>query len=110
MSTPSRVESIFLDALGKRTAADRAEYLAHACGGDAELRRQIERLLEAHAQAADFMARPAVERPGNDTIDREPHPRGSTPDPDSTCDLNTPGAVSREWPLNQRGTRPRLDV
>ena len=37
MSTPSQVESIFLDALGKTTTADRADYLDDACGGDAEL-------------------------------------------------------------------------
>ena len=107
MSTPSQVESIFLDALEKKTTADRADYLDHACGDDAELRRQVERLLEAHAQAADFMARPAVERPEDDAIDREPHPPGLRPDPDSTCDLVPSRAVTREWPLHQPGTRTR---
>ena len=82
MSSPSRVESIFFAALEKKTAAERADYLDQACGGDAELRRRVERLLEAHPQAVDFMARPAVERPGGDALDREPHPPGLRPDPD----------------------------
>jgi ECF sigma factor len=82
MNTPSPVESIFFAALGKKTTAERADYLDHACGGDAELRRRVERLLMAYPQAADFMARPAVERPGGDALDREPHPPGLRPDPD----------------------------
>jgi RNA polymerase sigma-70 factor, ECF subfamily len=82
MSTPLRVESIFFAALGKKTTAERADYLDRACGGDAELRRRVERLLMAYPQAADFMARPAVERPGGDALDREPHPPGLRPDPD----------------------------
>ena len=82
MSTPSRVESIFFAALGKKAIAERAGYLDQACGGDTELRRRVERLLEAHPQAADFMARPAVERPGGDPLDGEPHPSSLRPDPD----------------------------
>jgi eukaryotic-like serine/threonine-protein kinase len=63
MSTPAQVESIFFAALGKSEAAERAGYLDRACGADSELRRRVERLLEAHPQAANFLARPAVERP-----------------------------------------------
>jgi eukaryotic-like serine/threonine-protein kinase len=74
MSSPSLVESIFFTALEKKTAAERADYLDLACGGDAALRLRVERLLEAHPQAADFLARPAVERPGGDALDLEPHP------------------------------------
>ena len=33
-----------------------------ACGGDDALRLQVERLLDAHPQAEDFLARPAVDR------------------------------------------------
>ena len=85
MSTPSRVESIFFAALEQEDdRRSEPDYLDHACGGDAELRRRVERLLEAHPQAADFMARPAVERPGGDALDREPHPPGLRPDPDRT--------------------------
>ncbi len=64
MSTPVQIEAIFFAALGKETAADRASYLDRACGEDSELRRRVERLLEAFPQAADFLSRPAVERMG----------------------------------------------
>ncbi len=62
MSNPSQVEAIFFGALDKKTAAERADYLARACGGDAELRLRVERLLAVHPQAAGFLARPAVKR------------------------------------------------
>jgi eukaryotic-like serine/threonine-protein kinase len=62
MCTPSQIEAIFFAALEK-TAAERSGYLDCACGEDSELRRRVERLLEAFPQAADFLARPAVERP-----------------------------------------------
>ncbi len=107
MSTPSQVESIFFAALGKKTTAERAGYLDQACGDDAELRRRVERLLEAHPQAADFLARPAVERPGGDPLDREPHPPGSRPDPDRTIadDGPTPQPGRRE-DIPGQGSRP----
>ena len=62
MSSPSQVESIFFAALEKKTAAERADYLDQACGADAALRLRVERLLEAHPQAMDFLAQPAVDR------------------------------------------------
>jgi hypothetical protein len=62
MSSPSRVESIFFSALEKKTTEERADYLDQACGGDAALRLRVERLLDAHPQAKDFLAEPAVDR------------------------------------------------
>jgi hypothetical protein len=62
MCSPSRVESIFFAALEKKTAAERADYLDQACGGDAPLRLRVEQLLEAHPLAVDFLAEPAVDR------------------------------------------------
>src|SRR5947208_2202415 len=67
--------SIFLAALQKPAPADRAAYLDGACAGDAELRRSVELLLKAHAQAGDFLHKtpaevgptidqPLAERPG----------------------------------------------
>jgi WD40 repeat protein/serine/threonine protein kinase len=41
---------------------DRAAYLDKACGENAELRREVESLLEAHGQVSDFMEQPAVDR------------------------------------------------
>ena len=62
MVSPSRVESIFFAALEKKMAAERADYLDEACGADAALRLRVERLLDAHPQAKDFLAEPAVDR------------------------------------------------
>jgi tetratricopeptide (TPR) repeat protein len=66
-------EAIFLEALEKTSAEERSKYLQGACAGDPVRRREIERLLEAHARADRFLAgRPALpgtcstvlERPG----------------------------------------------
>ncbi len=56
MTTPeSPVEAIFSGALGKRSPTERAAYLDEACGGDPELCRRVERLLEAHPQLGSFL-------------------------------------------------------
>jgi serine/threonine protein kinase len=70
------VESIFAAALEKKTAAERADYLDQACGGDTALRLRVERLLDANSQADDFLARPAVDRDAF-TVDG---PGGAGPD------------------------------
>ena len=62
MKSPLDVETIFLAALEEASPAARAEYLDRACGEDGELRLRLERLLEAHPRAADFLARPAFDR------------------------------------------------
>ncbi len=64
MSTPAQVESIFFAAMDKKEPRERAGYLDRACGADVDLRRRVERLLEALPQAADFLDRPAGERLG----------------------------------------------
>jgi serine/threonine protein kinase/predicted Zn-dependent protease len=54
-------EDIFCDALEWASPTERAAYLDRACGDDAELRRRVERLLQAHVQADSFLAAgPAV--------------------------------------------------
>lgn len=46
----------------ERPAAERTAFLAEACGGDTELRREVESLLVAHQEAdAEFLSKPAVE-------------------------------------------------
>ena len=62
MNNSISIESIFSTALEKRTAPERSDYLDRACGTNAALRRQVERLLEANRQAENFLARPAVDR------------------------------------------------
>src|SRR5687767_8288038 len=52
-------ETIFAAALEK-SPAERAAYLAEACGDDAALRKRLDRLLAASEKAGRFMARPAL--------------------------------------------------
>jgi hypothetical protein len=58
MNTPhQRDESIF--GAGFQLALEqRASYLDKACAGDAQLRRRVEALLQAHEQAGHFMTEP----------------------------------------------------
>ncbi len=69
-----RVRDIFLAAL-KVPRIQREAYLGEACGGDQELRNQVERLLQAHEELGSIAERtgepsrptvdePAAERPG----------------------------------------------
>jgi serine/threonine-protein kinase len=61
MTTPpeSDLERICLTAL-ERPAADRAAFLAEACGSDAELRRQAESLIARDGAATSFLEVPRV--------------------------------------------------
>ena len=59
MSTP-RIEDVFTEALAW-PPKDRDHRLDEACGGDVKLRAEVESLLEAYAQAGQFMAKPSVE-------------------------------------------------
>src|SRR5262245_43926727 len=56
----SPAETIFFAALAKVDPAERAAYLNEACGADAELRRQVDRLLAAHPQVGSFLQEGAV--------------------------------------------------
>ncbi|HEY1601111.1 MAG TPA: protein kinase, partial [Pirellulales bacterium] len=66
---PDNVESIFFAALTKAGPAERAAYLDEACRDAPQLRRSVERLLEAHAKAGGFLEGspaellPTVDRP-----------------------------------------------
>src|SRR5438876_9357119 len=68
-------QSLFIAALEKEDAAERAAFLDHACAADPGLRQRIERLLQRHRQAGSFLESPdpnlvttvaesAGERPG----------------------------------------------
>src|SRR5438309_255097 len=62
MSDASAVEALLFAALDKPTADERAAFLDSACAGDAELRRQVEKLLKAHANVGAFLQKPVVEQ------------------------------------------------
>ena len=72
MADLSIVESIFFAALGKPSPRSGPSILDTACGDDAELRRQVERMLAAHPKAGDFLDGPApgVDATGRPNADR----------------------------------------
>ena len=59
-SQPTRVESIFLDALEKPTLRERAAYLDEVCACDPKLRQRVETLLRAQEDAGSFLEVPLV--------------------------------------------------
>jgi WD40 repeat protein/serine/threonine protein kinase len=55
------LDELFCNALEQTSLAERAAYLDRVCGHDFDLRRRVERLLEANAEANSFLAaRPGV--------------------------------------------------
>jgi len=46
---------VFIAALQKQNAADRSAFLAGACGGDTDLREQVEALLRENEQLGSFV-------------------------------------------------------
>jgi tetratricopeptide (TPR) repeat protein len=77
MSPATAVEAVLFAALEK-PATEWAAFLDSACAGDAGLRRQVEKLLKAHANVGDFLHKPAVE-----LLASTP---GAAPDPNLTTD------------------------
>src|SRR5262245_33153498 len=65
-------KTIFLTALDQPTPVERAAYLDTACGGDGELRRRVEALLEVHDRPDPLLDQPAVQNvaaEGNTALD-----------------------------------------
>jgi serine/threonine protein kinase/tetratricopeptide (TPR) repeat protein len=65
-----QVVEVFDEALRRAAGADRAHYLDEACAGDPELRRRVERLLKAVAEAGSFLEAPAQDP--SPTVDQPP--------------------------------------
>jgi serine/threonine-protein kinase len=64
-----RIEELFQEALDL-APGQRSAFLEESCGEDAELRREVEAFVAAHAEAGDLMDRPIVEHgipPGHDS-------------------------------------------
>ena len=55
-------DSIFCGAIEIASAMERAAFIARACGPDEELRRRVERLVDAHCQAGSFLESPSASR------------------------------------------------
>ena len=86
MTEQSPAEAIFFAALEQGTVEKRAAYLDAACGGDADLRSRVERLLDAHPRVGDFM-KSALRPEANATTDQPPP---EAPSKFSLCDERWP--------------------
>jgi serine/threonine protein kinase/WD40 repeat protein len=53
------IESILASAVELCSAAERRQFVEQACGGDAELQRRVEELIENHFRAGSFLESPA---------------------------------------------------
>jgi serine/threonine protein kinase/Flp pilus assembly protein TadD len=60
MNHPSPLEAVFFAALEKGSPGQRAAYLDEACAHDSDLRRRVEKMLAAQAQAGSFLEQPAA--------------------------------------------------
>ncbi len=77
MNDVSRVEELFLNAVGRQDSAERAAYLDAQCGEDADLRRRVEVLLAAQPKVGRFLEPPA-------DLDRTGDYQARTTNPEST--------------------------
>jgi serine/threonine protein kinase len=75
MNDPSPLEAIFFAALGKGSPGACAAYLDEACAGDPDLRRRVEKMLAAQAQAGSFLEQPAPNLVM--TVDEQPAGEGA---------------------------------
>ena len=71
---PVDVKVIFAEALEKASPEEQRVYLDQVCGEDAELRAEVERLLDAHNKAGDFLESSPVGQ--NVTVDVAPSVEG----------------------------------
>jgi eukaryotic-like serine/threonine-protein kinase len=56
METPElKLRSVFNEALDRPTGPARSGYLDEACGGDEQLRGEVEALLAAHEKSGSFL-------------------------------------------------------
>ena len=62
-----RARELFAEALEKADTAERAAWLAQACGDDVQLRQSVEALLWAYEKAGAFLEQPAG-APGNGDV------------------------------------------
>jgi serine/threonine protein kinase/tetratricopeptide (TPR) repeat protein len=68
-------ETLFIEAMEIRDAAEQAAYLDRACAGDAVVRARVERLLDEHRRAGSFLDRPAAAPGATATSGPEPEAR-----------------------------------
>jgi eukaryotic-like serine/threonine-protein kinase len=89
---PNAAKAIFMAALEKADPAERAAYVAEACGGDAGLRRRVEELVKAHEAPGSFL-RPPVATPA-ETGSALPDAAGATGSQQRTVSPGDPARLT----------------
>ena len=59
MNASEKAKELFLNAAEQTSAAERQAYLESACAGDVALRREVDEMLEHHAELGSFLQPPA---------------------------------------------------
>src|SRR5262245_2770009 len=95
----SPAEAVLFAALAKLDPAERTAFLNEACGADAELRRQVDRLLAAHSQVGSFLQDNAAAPPTPAGGDGRENRGGATVD---ATGPERPGTVIGPYKLLQQ--------
>ena len=93
MSDKPSIDSIFCAAIEIETPDERRAWVEQACGDDADLRCQVERLLHAHFHGRSILDAPAVRRSNAEL------PTAHAPLPAAT---EQPGAMIGPYKLLER--------
>ncbi|HEY2911113.1 MAG TPA: serine/threonine-protein kinase, partial [Gemmataceae bacterium] len=88
-------ETLFATALEKSDSVERSAFLAELCGDSAQ-RGRVEALLAAHANAGEFLNRPAVDRPNPENAATRTFSDGSADSATRTYDAETDFAPDDE--------------
>jgi serine/threonine protein kinase/tetratricopeptide (TPR) repeat protein len=96
----NKAREIFIEAVGEVPAEQWEAFLSSRCGVDAELRRHVHHLLQAHVQAGSFLDRPAVQPV--DTGAYRPGPGERPASQNQTECRHGPGAVIGHYKLLQQ--------
>jgi serine/threonine protein kinase/tetratricopeptide (TPR) repeat protein len=92
-----KAKALFLAAIEKATAAERAAFLDGACAGEPELRRRVEALLQAHEEPDRLLGAPGSAANASDRDTSGPRAADLSPE-----ELAVPGSRIGPYELLQR--------